>query len=226
MRPRLPLAVLALALVASPLPAAGDSWSAGDPRHDVTTWDHTPEPEPCGTFTERTVRTAKASDITRLSVTHGPRSLRVVVRFRDVDGISGHHTAIYLRANTGDFEATVMRWERWGEVDATLTDMPDYDAIEEALEEQGEDECGFSYSTGGLVCPDAHGDLDPRRDRVVMTIKRTCLKDPRWVRVGASSYAFDPEDADAPSYHDRWVPKGQQDASVFDGPYGPRVRVD
>lgn len=220
---RLRLAVPLVALLLLPAPATAATWSASDARRDVTTTDFSPEPEPCGTYTDRVVPTDRTTDITRLAVAHGPRSVRIVVGYRDLDARSGHSTTIYLRTSAGDHEVHVDRGEAWGRVRTVIAEMPDYDAIADAAAQH---ECGFaSYGLVGMSCSGLHGDLDPRRDRLVVTMHRSCLGGPRWVRAGASAYSFDAQDSEVPLHHDRWVPKGTKDPGGFDGPYGPRVRV-
>lgn len=217
---RLRLAVPLLALLLLPAPASAATWSAGDARRDVMTYDVSPEPEPCGTYTDRAVPADRTTDITRLAVRHDAETVRIVVGFRSVVATESTDATIWLRTPDRVWEVSISRDEPWGRVWTDLSRMPDYEA---AAEDAGE--CGVVMtSSGSKACRRLEGELDARRDRAVVVVPRTCVGDPRWVRAGVSSYGWDDEDPAATAHYDRWEPKGGSRTARIDGPYGPRVR--
>lgn len=214
------LLLLAVLMLLVPAPAYAGTWSAPDRSKDVTSWVTDPEPAPCGSSTERAEPADRTTDLTRVAVHHGEEMLRVSVRYRDLEALGGQNTTIYVRTPEGGREVSVFRSESWGEVQADLTRMPDYEQLAESA-----DECGvFSYTTAGGGCPALSADLDSRRDRLSVVVPRRCLGSPRWVRVGVTTYSWT-EESPEDLHLDTWTPRGATAGHRVDGPYGPRVAV-
>lgn len=203
------------------MPASAATWSSGEPRRDVTTWSLQPEPAPCGTYAEERDPTDASTDIVRLAVQHTRSTLRVVVGFRDLDATSEHSTEIFLRSSAGDYELTIDRSRGERKPFSDLTEMPDYDALQDDA-----NECGvFSFGSTPERCRGLRVEVEPARDRVVARVPRSCLGRPRWVRVGASASTWLGHGTEVAASSDRWQPVGVKDSTRIDGPYGPRVRV-
>ncbi|MEO9323817.1 hypothetical protein ABFT23_10020 [Nocardioides sp. C4-1] len=187
--------VLALSVV----PAHAGSWSAPDPVGDAATISYDPEPQPCGTLVEVPSR---EGDLRRVSVRH--TADRVLVRL-DVTGlVAARRTTAEITVATPSkaYSVTITKPRRRVVVD--LTPFP-------AIDEDDVNECG-SYFYGSAVrsCRGSSGSIQTARDRITLSLPRRCLGGiPRWVQVGAYTYAGAGEDMT----FDQWVPRG------WDGDY-------
>jgi hypothetical protein len=203
------------------IPAAqAESWDARDAHRDVGSLSYSPDPTPCGTFADATVPADRRRDITGLSVEHATdtvtirMSLRAVGKRRDDTSYTFH-----LLAPRGAFRLVTFRDEH-GRLSALFT---------KEFKPPGsrDDDCGITTSIGnaGRPCEDVTARADARRDLVEVTVARTCLKDPRWVKVGAEdSGGFTGSlEAGFVVFSDEWTPPGVV-ATGFLPPYGPRVR--
>ncbi|MEI5675252.1 MULTISPECIES: hypothetical protein [unclassified Nocardioides] len=206
-----------------PLPALGATWSDRDASRDVVVTTYASEPEPCGTWTDRVDPADRTQDITRVSVRHSRSRVRVTVRFRDVAPRDARSTTVYLRTQRRDVEIEVSRFAGSSATRVALMTLPDYDAID--VEPTEDNPCGtFVIAGPDASCRGLRGRIDHARDRVVVVLSRRCLRDPRWVRAGVSSYAFGGDENEV-LRSDRWEPRGATPSTRIDGPYGPRVRV-
>ena len=88
-----------------------------------------------------------------------------------------------------------------------------------ALSREGEEDCGIGILTEGLGCRGLTATVSNQDDLVRVEMPRTCLQDPKWVRVAADLQGGTGNDF----YSDRWAPAGV-DEQGWIGPYGPRVR--
>ena len=162
-RTRAATLLTALTLIATPVVAAGSahaaSWSHKDARGDVMRMSIADD----GAVVKDP--SDKATDITRISVNHGPGKVTVTLKVRDVQG---GDTALVGRLVTpeGDYLVTVMR-------------SPDLRMFSIANLAGDEDD----YA---VPCRGKKVSFDTRRDRIRLTIPRTCLESPAWVRAGAA----------------------------------------
>lgn len=214
---------LALVLV-TPAAAHADRWASPDPTGDVVGWHYDPEPAPCGTDTEVDGSGETNEDLTRLSVRHTRRNVVVTTTYRDLDPDKEQLVSLYLRGSTGAWWLDLDRYEarpgRWRTL-AFLAEEPDYPDPDEI------GECGFiGIWLAGEPCRMSRS-FAFDKEQVVITVPRSCLGDPRWVRAGASSYGFvepaDPSDRTSTGFYDDW--DAGTVLSEWGTPYGPRVRA-
>lgn len=194
---RLGLLVTAALLVA-PVPSYADSWSAADPAGDSTTYAYSPEPEPCGTVTEKAT---PEGDIRRLSVRHTRD--RVVLTLHVTGLTKAFRTAASFEVVTPGREWTVdvSRYRQKTEVSYYRTPQIDADDV---------DECGaYYYGVSPSTCEGATALIDVAGDRIRASIPRRCLGTPRWVRAGGQVHGG----RGADSFGDLWLP------GDFDGDY-------
>ncbi len=211
---------LALALLA---PAAhADRWSSTDGAGDVRGWHFDPEPKPCGTDTEVDGSAEANEDITRLIVRHTRRNMVVTTHFRDLDAGLEQMVTVYLRTATGGFWLDVERFQgargKW-RIITFLSKAPRYPDPEDI------NECGgFGIISFDIGCR-IQREIDADQDFLRVTVPRNCLKNPRWVRVGADAYGFvepeDPEDQSFTVFSDDW--DGGTVLTKWQISYGPRV---
>jgi hypothetical protein len=237
--PRNPLracALLALVALLAPLaPAAAETWSGRDPRGDVEgyTYVSPASEDECPTITDIDGSADTNDDITRLRVRHTATSVIVATRFRDLDARLDQLLMLHIKSADRGWYLDVSRSVGKRGKSRTFTFLarePKYPDPDE-IDPDG-DGCGsFIVASVGLPCPHMAAKVDTDRDVITATLPRTCIRSPRWVRVGAGSAGS--EDLDPP--------KGQPDAISFNGyydvwsdggagtdwlpPFGPRVRV-
>lgn len=212
---RLLLAALGLLLITA-APARAGTWHGSDPAGDVDHYTFNPDPEPCGTSTDETVPADTRHDLTRLGVDHRADTIELRLDLRKV---SAHDAdtfyVVTLRTPKHDYELDLSRRRAGAPLDGMLSKAP------HVPESTGE--CGaFATLSRGLPCDElvVHGDV--RRDRVEVSLPRSCVKGPRWVQVGAQVYGFDAYDGHTVSgYQDTWSEGASADLLV---PLGPRVR--
>jgi hypothetical protein len=220
-------ALAVFAIVLAPTAVHAERWSGGDPRGDVAGWHYEPEPAPCGISTEVDGSTNTNEDITRLVVRHTRTEVRLIARFRDLDpaleqGISFH---IATKARRGWFLHIDRFWDRRSDrfrVMGFLAKEPNYPDPEDL------DECGgFAFLSVVLPCRTSpRVDLDANEVRTA--VPRSCLKNPRWVRVGTSAHGWiapeDPADPSGDSFSDEWGVRDDS-MSIWLPPFGPKVRA-
>jgi hypothetical protein len=226
---RLHLAVLSLVVSAalfSPTAAHAERWVGTDAAGDVGGWQLSPEPEPCGTFTEYDAPENTNDDITRVVVRHTRSAVQLKVRLRDLDPALEQQVTIHLATASRGWFLDIDRWEGRGgkfQVMAFLAKEPNYPDLEDI-----EDECGtFGFVSGEVRCR-VRPEVDLKANLVRATVPRSCLKNPRWVRVGVDAYGFvepaDPEDETFGGLSDEWGVRDETTAP-FMPPFGPKVRT-
>ena len=223
MSPRVALTATALAVTASlfaPATANAERWAGGDAEGDVAGWFVEPEPAPCGTATAVDASANTNDDITRLVVSHQRKVVRVVVRFRDLDPQQGQHVGIHLTAGRPEWLLDVRRFR---DFDSDIFQVSSFLGREPAEPDDGSDGCGevVIVPTGCHVRPR----IDLSANTISAEVPRSCLRHPRWVRVGARTSGGG---APAPSegarlvYADDWGPGA---GSGWHPAYGPKVRA-
>ncbi|WP_134766532.1 hypothetical protein [Nocardioides sp. 1609] len=144
-------------LAGAPVAAHAETWTHHDATGDVVTAS---EPEE----TIRPDPANRSADIRRVTVSHAAARVRVVVRLRDLQR-GDQLSQVLLKMPSGDLAvAQMLRMSGRTELDVSvLSDDPASDP----------------------ECEDATGSLRPGQDRVVLSVPRQCLGEPRWVRVAA-----------------------------------------
>ncbi|WP_345458683.1 hypothetical protein [Nocardioides marinquilinus] len=208
-------------------PATAASWSSPDAAANVDGSEYGPiEPGECWTSTDVDATHRRDLDIRRLSVRHGRRDVVVTVRFADL--VDGRRSSLELPMLTprGDYTLDLDVTPR-GRVRTSW--VPGYqsailEAAAEAAEEDPEGCQGFFFATEPGRCRGLEVERSPAADTVRVVVPRSCLGDPRAVRVGASTHGFE-DDRDGETFRtfsDRWAPPGR-DRGWF--VYGPWVRA-
>ncbi|MEI5671857.1 MULTISPECIES: hypothetical protein [unclassified Nocardioides] len=152
----------ALALLATPVVTAGsaaaETWTHRDARGDVVDVPYDDD------LTKITANPDDvAADITRLSVRHGTRRVTVTLGLRDLR-TGGTGVGVRLVTPRGDFTLT-----------AFAVDGLRMHFFQETAKSDSDEE---------VACRGDRVRLQPRHDRVRVSIPRTCLGEPRWVRAG------------------------------------------
>jgi hypothetical protein len=163
------VALTALALGAGPASAA--TWGHNDARKDVVK-----ESVKDGGGSGLTAAPRnKNTDITRIVVRHTQK--RVIVRtvFRDLTRDTGYNF-FYLRTSTGDFETYHVLGR----------------GVPNRVSRLAPGESVYINGAGGEVaCPGAEGLANRRKDFALMSIPRSCLGGPSWIRVGGGTLTYD-----------------------------------
>lgn len=214
-RGALALAATALLLGSTITGASAETWRATDAAGDVSASTYDPEPPPCGTSTEADQADDATTDIVGLDAHHRKESVELTARFRDLTSWRNQVVSFAVKTDRRTLAFAMRRDQDSGKVSV---DMLRYPSSLAPLPTDGE--CSsFSIlsivgSCAGLVARMAVG-----RDVASVAIPRTCLDDPRWIRVGVRSYRFVGESA----RNDVLIPPGA-DAFDFPGPFGPKLR--
>lgn len=227
---RLHLAVLSLAVTAalfSPTAASAERWVGADGSGDVEGWHFAPEPEPCGAYTDIDATANTNDDLTRLVVRHTRRDVHLTARFRDLDPAREQSVTLHLTSGSsrGWFFA-INRYRapsgkfRFLSILAKEPSYPDPEDIE--------DECGaFGFFVFGMSCRERF-EVDLEANAIRATVPRSCLKNPRWVRVGVTANGHiapkDPADETSVGFSDEWGSVDEA-TSPWLPAYGPKVRA-
>ncbi|WP_193606980.1 hypothetical protein [Nocardioides lijunqiniae] len=196
-RTRLVLLVVGLVLLTAS-PATAGRWTAPDPAGDVTGWSFTPEPPPCGTYTDLDGSEVTQVDIRRLSLRHLRKEVRVRIHYRDLRATGELQVSVTLRTPKRDYSLSLIRWEDGKKPHVDLTGAPD-------LSDAEPDECGsIAYGSIGFGCRGLVGKARPGLDRVDFRVPRACLRQPRRARVAATTGG---QVGDG-WYSDTWAPAG------------------
>jgi hypothetical protein len=217
------LAIVAAAGLALGPAASADAqrWSSPDPAGDVTGAIYDPEPAPCGTITSVDASTARDVDLTGLAVRHQRRDVTVELGVADLPESGTESMTVHLRTAKGAWAVDLDRTGRTG-FGAFFYEEPDWDALIEQADPDGDGCAIVSVVIVEAPCPGLEHRGDPDLDVVRLTVPRSCLGRPHWVRVAAESMAW--RDADGAFLDDRWAPDGVEPTSVI-GPFGPRVKA-
>lgn len=207
-------AALVAGLVLSTTAAHAERWWAGDATGDVRQYAYTPEPPPCGTLTDSTAPQDASTDIVGLSVRHEGGSVELRAHFRELKAWGDRYVSFDLETDRRAYEVSVRRPRKRGPVEASLWQA--------APPPESFDECG-GYTTVqfGVPCTELLTTRSTSTNTVTVTVPRSCLRGPRWVRAGVST------DRAVGDRHrtDTWSRSGP-DTVAFSGPFGPRVRRD
>lgn len=189
--------------------AHAERWWGRDAAHDATEWTWSPDPEPCGTLTERDVPREAVTDLVGLGVRHEAETIELRAALREVTPWRGTAVSFVLDTpgrSVGTYRVDVQRARPNAPLEAILFSY--------LLGEP--DECGVTVGGGaGLPCDvEVRG---PGASRVVtVVLPRSCVGTPRWVRAGVSTL----RDERGSLRGDTW---GAHDADSPYGPLGPRV---
>lgn len=212
-------AALSFALLA-PASAYADRWSGTDEAGDVEGFNYDPDPEPCGTITDLDGSADTNTDITRLDVRHTRRAVVVTTRFRDIKSAREQNLSINLRASTGGYELYLYReapssrpWQVYSDL-WTEPDYPDPDDVPECH--------GFGLVVDGVRCRIEH-EIDFADELIRLSLPRTCIGNPRWVRVAAQTSRFVDHGSTFDFYSDEWDDGVKLNHWL--PPFGPRVRA-
>jgi hypothetical protein len=204
------LAVTAGLLV--PAAAQAERWHGSDDAGDVAGWHLDPEPEPCGTSTSVDASANTNEDITDLVVSHQRKEVKLVVRFRDLYRELEQRVSIHLTTGRRKW---VLEVHRFRDFDADIFQVSAFLGRGPAPidGEDAEEGCAVAVRvtpTSCLVRPR----LDLRANTLRAEVPRSCLKRPRWVRVGAR--------ATGDGTVDDWGTGGSS-ATPWLPPFGPKV---
>ncbi|MFC7494085.1 MULTISPECIES: hypothetical protein [unclassified Nocardioides] len=183
--------IAALALACSliallPAAASAEVWHADDPSGDVTGFEYSIDPEPCGTAGDLGSYDRPEIDLTGVEVRHDEQVVRVVLGIADAR--RGRKAAFWiaLRTPDGDYSLDVQNRRvrgTWG-VRTFLAHQPEPPNAEDL------DECGgYWVMQEDVRCP-VSASVDTWADRITVELPRRCLGSPRWVRAAVSSYRW------------------------------------
>ena len=221
MRPALVTLVTAAAIAVSAAPAQAQTWTGEDRRADVRAQPYRPAGDPCQQPPEHRVRHDKRHDITSLTVDHGSDAVVLTLAVREVARRDAATTYdVHVRTPDDAFSIDLARYEPGGDLQTFLAEEPDPPSPAEVG-----DDCSYAYSSVGLPCEGLTALADVKTDLVTVTIPRTCLDDPAWVKAAAQVYGFTKTDAQGrfTVFRDVWAPPGVRPTG-FLPPFGPRVK--
>ncbi|GAA1155300.1 hypothetical protein [Nocardioides aquiterrae] len=140
-----------------------------------------------------------SADITRLVVRHTSHAVLVELYLRDLQPVGYADGVVRLQTPHRTYQALAYY----------------------APDDPGSVE--LSHGQVHVSCARMSAHFRPRRDKVRVRLPRTCLHDPRWVRVGASYTRFDGPDDPAPqgTFHDDALAVGEDAPPTT---WSPRVR--
>lgn len=190
----------ALTLLATAGTAHAGSWSHHDARGDVFR----------SSMSDDAVATAdpadRTADITRFSVRHSARKVTLTLSLRDLRG-GDSILMSRLVTPTNEYEVSILR----------SADLRAFGIVDTAAQSEE------------LKCRGKRSSYDTRRDRIRITIPRTCLGSPTWVRAGAGYARGDwtSFDETASLTFDEALRRGSKRAAMSDAPLkvGKKVRV-
>lgn len=215
---------LTIPLVLLAAPAHAERWTADDPVGDVTGWQYSPEPPPCGTFTDVDGTDRANEDITRLTARHSRAVVRVVLGFRDLDAAAEQEVSIHVATPVRGWDLDVLRFERRKGGFRVMTFLAKTPQLPPASEDP--DDCGWTgVATVGRPCRLEHS-FDFDADLISVTLPRSCVGAPAWVRVGAraSGWTYG-EDGTFGSFSDEWGDAGNGESDGWVPPLGPEVHA-
>lgn len=221
------LPALVLALVG---PAAqAETWSAHDRRADVRAVQIqldssaravTRRDEDCDGPRPHRVRQDARRDVLGLAVDHGPDVVTITLTMRKVARRDTNTSySLHLRTPRRGFDIGVYPPRRQGPADVFIAEEPDYPDPEDI------EGCAFAVTSVGVPCEALAADVDPRHDQVTVTLPRTCLRRPDWVRAAAEVHGSTGRAASGrfTLLYDTWARHGAV-RHGFLPPFGPRVR--
>jgi hypothetical protein len=196
-------------------PAHAETWRGQDASGDVKSFQ-VDLLKPCKPPTDETaLPDDRRHDLTTLAVAHGADAVSVQLGLRDVvPHDRGTSYELVVRTPDGMYDVQVTTSSSGRTVSSFATAKVTHDP-------------GCAYlDTHQRRCRGFTAKIDPQQDQVAVTVPRTCLGEPRWVRVGAWVAGFDP---DSGSVEDPVVPVTFDAAGSRGGvitvlpPFGPKV---
>lgn len=185
-----------------------------DPRGDVEGWNYKPDPPPCGTTEAVEPADARKGDIRRLSVRDDDGLLRLRLRFRDLPALRRLYVEFPVRTRDRDYMIHLFRARKRTHVHL-FPEVPLPDPEPGA-------ECSAVLGDAGVkFCKGLSGAFSPRKNRVRVRLPISCVRSPRWVRVGAEAGYY----KRGASFSDTWAPRGSTPQGSWGHVYGPRLRV-
>jgi hypothetical protein len=170
---------------------------------------HEDQPPPCGTYAQFVESDDQEHDIVALTVTHTVDAVVAETRFRAAPR-GEFYFEVHVRTHRKGYLLSVTKTRKYG-LSADLTYEPS------PPRELGP--CG-SYSYALTVLPCDGLALDRVDSSFRVTIPRTCLGTPEWVKVGVRLQSIDQP------FTSDWWGRNSQAPNRFVGPLGPRVRAD
>lgn len=166
-------ALVGTALGATAAPASADRWWGRDRAGDVEQVTLSPEPPPCGTYALTRAPQDRSTDIVGLSVVHGRDDIVLRAHYRDLSGWAGRSVTFALATDRRDYEVQV-----WGRrpIEVEVWSAPS------KPEPTGQCDTYITSQIGGAC--DALLRVAPDRAVIEITVPRTCVGDPHWVRAG------------------------------------------
>ena len=216
---RLWLVGTALAVVAAllfPATAHAERWHSTDGVGDVEGRLVDPDPPPCGSATSVDASANTNQDITKLIASHQRRELKLVVRFQDLDRELEQQIAVHLRTGKRRW---LLEVNRFRDFDTDVFQVASYLARATVL--SGEDDgCG---DTIRITPTDCHlrPQVDLAENVLRAVVPRTCLRNPRSVRVGARATGREKTDEGVVVFSDVWGADGS--VSSWLPPLGDKV---
>lgn len=214
---RLTLATAVLPLALLPSVAHAATWSGAEPTGDATSTTYSPDPPPCGTFTETV---SKAGDITRLTVRHTRTTVQLTLVVAGLADLKDAQASFAVGTHRMDWELDVSKSR--GKVEAWLMDVPEYPTDEELAQMEADGQCYFLVGSSGEGCSKVHAAIDVDAGRITASIPRSCLDNPQWVRAGGS-VSGTTKGAGGVYVTDEWAPKKLDDGDWRTPTYGPKV---
>ena len=182
---RLVRTCLAAALVATALgtaagPASAERWWGRDKAGDVRQLTISLDPPPCGSVDVTPAPQDTSTDLVGLSVVHDGDSVVLRAHLRGYRAPGTDRGLEFDLATEGrDYQVSVSTWGRQGPPVVELATAP--------TEPQPAGCNSYVTSQTSVPCDGMRLSFRPARGVVDVTVPRTCVGDPRWVRAGAHS---------------------------------------
>jgi hypothetical protein len=208
------IAGLSLLAVLAPIPAQAGDYVGDDRIGDVEGFTYDPLPRPCGTITDVRPTDPRLGDIKQLGISHGADQIDLTLRLRSMPNLQRSSLDFALRTPDQAFAVDVYRSQRRNQVMVSVEKPP-------PPPPHGVRCYSFVINIAVRPCPAAEADLDTATSTVSLSVPRSCLSSPKWIRVGAEVSTY----VRGVSYHDAWAPRGSRPSGPWGHVYGPRVRA-
>lgn len=216
---RMPLGILlTLALLAPSAPARAEQWTRTDPRGDVrvTTFDPL---HSCARRTPAEAQHPSGEDLTALVVRHAKHRVVVTLRYAGHGGWDRTSLDVHLRTPSDRIKIQALQANPAAAFETTVGDESTW--VREPVDDDGDGapDCrvwtGYTELRWCVGIRTRTGD-----DRVTISVPRSCLGRPGWVRAGAETYGYEEGIVIA----DQWGTRHMDD-DPRDIVYGRRVHV-
>jgi hypothetical protein len=180
--------VLVAAAVASTVvgatagPSSAERWWGRDRAADVQQITLRVEPTPCRVAAVVSAAPQDTStDLVGLSVVHGRDSVVLRAHLRELKAWGERGIEFDLATDGRDFQVHVSAWG---------SKLPAAELLNAPSEPEPAGCDTYTTTQTNVPCDDVDLQILPARDVVAVTVPRSCLGDPRWVRAGAHSERF------------------------------------